>query len=563
MTKIAVVWLMLLSATVQCMAQLPAEGDYHNRLGVDPALREKAEELYGVVFGARSPVVDGNEPRPVDMAFYLRYRQLMELAPYSDYACYSGHFHDGPASMYRRLLNGTTDPAVRMMLVEDVMDYARTFVDNLDSINVLRSLNSSTKDHPMSMPLAKIKRAHYNYMFAHMPEYYPQHLYDKREAYRLYHDAFKDFLASGDGQETELQAFYVQEYFQTCLDLYKTDEERYYEQFLRDYQEVVQVCDKLLIPYYGIPDSIRNKDMMYASYNYWTNAVKGLQRADGTVIEDDGVKEMFRQSGAADAARLKAYYAPRLEGNRGNKDFLDRAIQLMFDNGLTSDTLVYSYCLASHDLGSTYNNCIGIANYLAASDKDAMREYYRKALELPSSELQKAAIHYLIAVSLYTPRPRDNDGKPFPVGTEEYDNWSRSINDCNANLKLMLAYSDALLASPSLQMRDYVAQAYYMMGENNYQRAVAHSALPSTLRMAMDDISTSLTCYAEAARMQVRAATVNGRGVNVADRLDMAGEAEKKIAARLHEYRNNSAAKKAYDEYMRKRKAEEDFWKQK
>ena len=80
-------------------------------------------------------------------------------------------------------------------------------------------------------------------MFAHDPKYYPAHLYDKEKAYNLYKEAFKEFLASKGDQGKELHAYYVREYYTACEDLYRSDEEKYYEQFLSDYQEIVQVCD--------------------------------------------------------------------------------------------------------------------------------------------------------------------------------------------------------------------------------------------------------------------------------------------------------------------------------
>ncbi len=545
-------FLVILSMTVLCQAQLPTEGDWRMRLGTID--QKKAKEMFGYVFDKTSPVLGGNETKPIDLVFYINFKQLTALAPYSDFLFYGGSLYEGPTSMYRRMLDSIADPAIKMMLVEDVMEHANMYVDQIDSINVVRELNSATKGKPLTMPLAKIKRAHYNYMFAHNPQYYPSHLYDKEKAYKLYKDAFDAFRDAKDEQGGgELEGRFVLEYFNTCYDLYKSDEEKYYEQFLEDYQEVVQVCDKLLIPYYEVPDSIKNDEnnsqyYTYRDYNYITNASKEQG------WPDDGIKSLFKNSGAAEADRLRGYYAPRLEANRQNADFLNTAIGFMYANGFVNDSLFYYYCKASHDLAPTYENCIGLASsaYLGLVDKAEMRGYYTEALDLASSEANKAKIRFWIATSLYTPRPRDAEGNTYGKATLEYQQWENDIFACNTNLTKMLESSAELLMDPSLDVRGYVAQAYYMMGENHYWLAA--------LNTSMEDINLSIQNFDTADKMNLPSKPINGRVVNVASRLDAAKKVQKSIQERMADARKRKAAAAAYNEYMAKKKREEDFW---
>ncbi len=561
-------------ATLLCQAQLPAEMKWETRMGIID--QKKATELYPYVFGKESPL--HNERMSVGLEFYINFKQLLDLAPYSDYWFYSGAPYENPTSIYRRMLDSIADPAIRMMLVEDVMEQANIYVDHLDSINVLRSVSKDGNGNtlaPLAMPMAKIKRAHYYQLLARDPRYYPSHLYDKEKAYRLYKEAFNEFVTAQGEMGEVLPGYYVQEYYSVCEDLYKSDEDKYYEQFLTDYLEIVQVCDKLLEPYYDIPDSIKGNrhDPKYRTYQDYLSSTIGYYPAKNDTIiygrhyqEGDsiitGVKLLFIASGASNKDRLKAYYAPRLEANRQNKEYLDRAIQLMFENDLLSDSVVYAYCKASYELGATYNNCIGIANHFASSDKDAMRDYYMQALRLPSSDMQKATIHYLIATSLFTPRPRDPSiSKPYSVDTEEYAKWSRSIGDCNTNLKLMLEYKDILLTSPKLIVRDYVAQAYYMMADNNYATAAAQYTLSTTRRLALDDIKTSIENFERLAQTQIKAETINGRKIAIAKK-PAPHEVKKLIEERIRKDRNDKKAQADYDEYMRKKKAEEAFWSQ-
>lgn len=553
--------LMAWSTVALCSAQLPAEGDWRNRLGIID--QQKVKELYPFVFSKTSPINGGTDT--LDTEFYIKIKQLMSLAPYSDYYYYSGKLYEYPNSMYKLMLDRNSDPAVKVMLVEDVIEHGKMYVDHLDSINVIRELNSGTKGNPLTMPLAKIKRAHYNYKFAHDPKYYPQHLYDKKKAYELYREAFKDFLVAKDEQGgTELEAYYVMEYFKTCYDMYKTDEEKYYEQFLTDYQEIVQVCDKLLIPYYDIPDTIKNNESdpkyaLYRGYNYWTNARKGGN------VKDDGIKALFAASGAGSAERLKRYFAPRLEHNKQNKEFLDNAISFMYANGLTTDTVLYDYCKASYELGKTYENCLGMANsaYLGMIDKDKMREYYMQALDLSSSELNKAIIHYLVATSLYSRPPSyiktDAQGVSksvfYNVGTEEYNMWERDMNACNRNLEKMLEYSDELLKSSSLIQRDYVAQAYYMIGENKYQFSI--------LNKSIEEASSSLIYFQKAGQLAIQAKVINRNNVNVETRIGNVKDRIQSIKSEKRTAKQDEAKRKAYEEYLERKKREEAFWNQK
>lgn len=589
--KVICTLLLTFMTTVLCRAQLPEHGDWRERVGnVNP---HKAKLLYARFWGKDSPILMGNETKPVDIAFYIDFKQLTSLAPYCDYFFYTGQLYETSSSMYQRMLDSIADPAIRMMLVEDVVEHGKVYVDHIDSINVLRELNTSTKGDPLTMSLAKIKRAHYNYMFAHNPKYYPTQFYDKEKAYYMYRDAFKDFLAAKGEQGKELEGRFVLEYYNVCQDLYKSNEEKYYEQFLSDYQEIVNVCDKLLLPYYDVADSIKRNDKLFNDYNYTTygceivdcdTIIKGqfIEYKDTIPI---GVRMQFAASGAASADRLRAYYAPRLEANRYNKEYLDRAIHFMYENGFTNDTAFFDYCKASYELGKTYENCIGLAasSQFGLVNKSEMRKYYEDALQLSGSEVDKAKIRYFMARSLFTPRPqypevnakgdtvmqkrevRGSDGSlviknvpkyvNYPYTSPQYQQWQNELTMCNANLKEMLKSSEVLLKDSRIDIRDYVAQAYYMMGVNGYVR----SAQLHSLELADE----SVRYLKNAERLKMRASHINGRTANVSEYIGKFTGLRNEISEKLRDKAKREKWQRDYDEYLRKKKAEEDFWMQK
>lgn len=558
--------LMALLMGMLCHAQLlPTDS---TRYGAkDP---QKAIELYKLVFQDKdSPILQGNERMPVKEEFYIKFKRLADLAPYFNYYPYSGSYYEDSTSLYQRMLDSIADPAFKVMLVEDVVACGQMFVDHLDSINVVREWNASTKGNPLTMPLAKIKRAHYNYKFAHDPKYYPAHLYDKEKAYELYREAFKEFLDAKEEQGgKELEAYYVNEYYKVCEDLYKSDEEKYYEQFLADYQEIVQVCDKLLIPCYDDPDSLKeysNEDK-YKQYRAYRWAVYGI---DAFTKDTIGVNLRFMNTGAASADRLKKYFSPRLEleDNRQNKEFLDNAIDFMYDNKFTSDSVFFEYCRASYKLGRTFKNCIGLATSVS-SDGEKMREYYKEALAVAPSKELKAITHQLIAQSLFRNAPSHKQD-------HEFKQWEDDVRSCEYQLGEVLKDSTTLLHSSSLAVRNYVAEAYYMMGYNNLNMSLAKYRI----RQFTDALlysTMALEQFGKAQRYNFQPRRINGVVTNLVSQID---KLEKSIGNdpntgkiypglitmcknKIKEAKQNAAQQAAYAKYMEEKERERKFWEQ-
>lgn len=537
--------LMALLMGMLCHAQLlPTDS---TRYGAkDP---QKAIELYKLVFAKDSPISQGNETMPVKEEFYINFKRLADLAPYLNYYPYSGYYYENPTSLYQRMLDSIADPAFKVMLVEDAVACGQMFVDHLDSINVVRDWNPQTKGNPLTMPLAKIKRAHYNYKFAHDPKYYPAHLYDKEKAYKLYREAFKEFLdAKGEQGGSELEAVFVMEYFRTCYDLFKTDEEKYYEQFLTDYLEIVQVCDKLLIPYYDIPDSIKNNEgdpayRQFQSYNYYTNH------------STEGIKAYFKNSGAATPERLSAYYDTKLSENRRDTAYLDKAIHIMNENGCTQTETYFSYCEASYAIRPTYLNCIGCAFASRAYNmRGEMVKYFQEAQKLATNDLQRGLIAYQIGSETNLPRPKDANGNNFAKDTPEFAEWEKNIMLSAANLKQVLEYQEAFKDNSSIAVRKIPAHAAYQLGLAYY-------------RMAAIEYSSKECDQAIAYVNMAMAASPEDYNENAKSMLGNINDARAKYAereARINRDAKQRAKQQAeYEEYLRKKKAEEDFWKQK
>lgn len=551
-----IVFLMLLGSTVMsAYAQLPEKGDWRTRVGI------KAPEQVPAFMQAVFNNPPYNDPfAPLDslwyMSFYENYKKLTDYAPYADYTFYSGAFSETQTytvgkehrlvpdgtSIYERLIEAIPDTAMKMVIVEDILSLGRNIIDNLDSINVLRSASVKDADDTLSLPVAMTKYAHLYYKYAGNPKYYPAYLYDKVQARENYRTAFKMLRDRNIDPGQELEGFYVNEYYKTCEELFKSDEEKYYEQFMEDYLEIVQTCDNLLIPFYDIPDSIKNYSVeprytKFRSYNYYTNH------------SVEGVKALFKASGAATPERLNDYYMAQLKDHRRDTTYLNRTINVLYENNCSQTPAYYSYCEASYMVSPTYMNCVGCA--FASSEyglRDDMIKYFIEAYDLASSDLQRGLIAYQIGCANNTPIPTTD------IKSAEYLKWVDNMNTAYSNLNKVLDVQMAFSESSSIKVREIPAHAAFELAQNRYR---LRYTLTSTAEM--DEAAG----YVKLA-MQAAPDLYNNPATQIGPRLmAQITERRQKLVADAKNTRIRKAQEKAYAEYLKKKQAEDDFWKQK
>ena len=252
-----IVALLLFVAMMDCHAQLPEKGDWKTRVGV------KAPSM---IEALTMKVLD-NPPHATStriltckdyLDYYESFKKLTDYAPYAHYHFYSGAFSEerrsdlGDRTIYECILDSITDEAIRVVIIDDFLALGRNIYEHLDSINIVRANGKKgglkSDSDTLSLPVAMTKYAHLYYKYAGNPKYYPAHLYDKVQARENYRKAFRMLVDNNIDPGEELEAVYLNEYYGVCEDVYKTDVEKYYDQFLQDYLDIVQVCDNLLIP---------------------------------------------------------------------------------------------------------------------------------------------------------------------------------------------------------------------------------------------------------------------------------------------------------------------------
>lgn len=474
---------LLFIAVMDCHAQLPEKGDYRSRVGIKAP--KQVQSLMSAVF-ERAPYKDPFAPLDSAwyMDFYEKFKKLTDYAPYADYAFYSGAFSETQTyidqnkkaqfvpdgtSIYERLIEAMPDTAMKMVVVEDILALGRKFIDNLDSVNVVRNNRDATvkaADDTLSLPVAMTKYAHLYYKYAGNPKYYPAHLYDKVQARENYRKAFRMLVDNNIEPGDELHPVYLNEFYKTCEDLFKSNEDKYYNQFLQDYLDVVHTCDNILLPYYdGLGDiAIEQSNPDYQNFSnfyYYTNDPVG------------GVKSLFDASGAHSMERVSEYYLSMLPTHRTDQDYLEKALYVMNELGCNKTEAFYSYSEASNAIDSTYLNCLGCAfsskEYGMLTDMHGF--YVQAAKEAPDS-LHKGLVYYHISDGINVrPVPTDEKGVRMSPESPEFQAWVEEMSTAVHNINMLMELSDFFENSPILSYRVYPiisAQKFY-----DIQRALA------------------------------------------------------------------------------------------
>ena len=229
------------------------------------------------------------------------------------------------------------------------------------------------------------------------------------------------------------------------------------------------------------------------------------EKANKLVAKYDGplalIEQKFSASGAADREQIIAIYTKKYESYKDDINKLNSALNLMAQNDCDDADIYYQYAEAAYAIEPTFTSAIGLAQ---KAQKDGamekMLDYYNKALELAKSDATRGSICLNIANAL--------------TKSKQYTG--------------ALTYAEkAITYNRELAGKAYLKEAniYTMLGQ--YQNAIDYCT-----KAAEADIAVS----------------------GAADRLKAnIQKAQANQAA-------NEKARKAYQEFLDRKKAEEEFW---
>ena len=214
------------------------------------------------------------------------------------------------------------------------------------------------------------------------------------------------------------------------------------------------------------------------------------------------IEQTFSQSGAADAEQIIAIYTKKFDAYKEDIAKLNSAINLMQQNDCDTASIYYQYAEAAYALQPTFTSAIGLAQKSQKDgDHEKMLEYYNKALELCSSDANRGAICLNISNAL-------TKGKQY-TGALTYAEKG-------------IAYNADLTGKAYLKM----ANIYALIGQ--YGEAINYCD-----KAAEADI------------------TVSGAATRLKESIKKAQASQQA----------NDKARKEYDDYIKRQKAEEEFWK--
>ncbi len=213
------------------------------------------------------------------------------------------------------------------------------------------------------------------------------------------------------------------------------------------------------------------------------------------------IEQVFAESGAANREQLIALFGPKVEANKTNLDYLRKTMTVLAANECDDTEVYYKAAEYAYNIEPTYESAIGMASWSKQQGKmQDMLKYYEKAIELCQTDARRGRISLVIANSL--------------INSKQYTG--------------ALVYLDKAMQYDS-----------NLTGQASMKKAVVYTTL--------GQYPQALTYCEQASAADI---TVSGSANRLASKIR---EVQANAAA-------NARAQAAYNAYLAKQKAEEDFW---
>ena len=241
---------------------------------------------------------------------------------------------------------------------------------------------------------------------------------DMNEAYNMFKEAIELEKENSD-------YFVLQEFMDAAARKMKSDE-AYKEQFIQDYLFASGVADG---------------DLKAATKEIEKKLLK---------VAKDNIDAFFINSGVATCDNLQAIYAPKVEQNKTNLDYLKQVISVMQMLNCTEQEAYFAASEAAHAIEPTAETAVGCGYmYYKKGDMDKCIDYFDQAINLEQDPLKKADYAYKTAAILFSKKQLSkakqyalkaisldgNNGKPYILIANMYassPNWSdeAALNKC-------------------------------------------------------------------------------------------------------------------------------------
>lgn len=445
---------------------------------------------------------------------YRPWRELLSRAPY---CTFNLTYYGSAGAMLTSLIKEEPDSLQRFLYFRDLMDMCDFAIQNYKALNSIDDMHHPTYTRGVLM----CWKAHFYFT---LREFLPVLAYKRETAYRNFVDAFTEVHKENVTADAEMDAFYLEEYFQACRDLYESDREKYLEQFLTDYVACLEACDKMM-DVYQTSDTLK-----------WS----------GYAGARNNIQVYFAQTGAGNTQNLVDFYTPRVQTNKKNAAFLEDAVHIMFANGCIGEEVFYDACEASYMLKPNYENCIGMGlmSQDVENDRVGAKKYFDQARSLATNASERYLAAKFTADALAkTPSPKKEDTESVAAYNDRYDEWRNVMRGA------AVYYNEALgfAAKTSIQGQ-YLADVYYNLA-NCYRIAQDYNQAKQSLNQARVNYPAF-----SSERYDNMMASIQ-TGMENKEKQEAAYRARLRNQAQLDAYNRRLA------EQRRKQEAEEAFWK--
>lgn len=286
---------------------------------------------------------------------------ILQNAPFAG----TGIYTQGPL-MYYQLITAEQDDAKKMELFNEMMDLFAAREKYLNVINTYAKTKSTLGD------VLSVKAEYYNWTAPQVKG----SGYTLNKSYDNFKRALEEVKEHG-GRETT--GSFLQTFFLVSDAMYKAAPNTLREQYLQDFLDSKEACDKML----GLA-----KEAKEAGDN--ERAKKLLDTYDAPLA---AIEQIFGASGAADHDQLIEIYTKKFDAYKEDINKLNSALTLMSQNDCDDSDIYYQYAEAAYQINPTFTSAIGLAQKSQKDGQmDKMLEYYNKALELCSSDANRGVI---------------------------------------------------------------------------------------------------------------------------------------------------------------------------
>ena len=256
---------------------------------------------------------------------HLNYQWLIKNAPFA----ITGIYTQGPFMFYQ-LIVAEQDQAKKLAYFNEMMSLFEARQKNLDVLNTFAKTKSTLGD------VLALKADYYNWTAPTIQG----SGYTLNKSYENYSNAIKMINEKGG---REIEGSVLQNFFLVSDAMYKTAPTALREQYLQDYLDSKDACEKML---QLAKEAKSEGDTAKAS--------KLLAKYDGPLAL---IEQTFSKSGAADTSQIIAIYTKKLDTYKTDINKLNSAITLMAQNDCDDSDIYYRYAEAAYSYSHSTPHC--------------------------------------------------------------------------------------------------------------------------------------------------------------------------------------------------------------